>query len=199
MASTYALPASAMTHSHSHSHGHLHSHSHSHSPGRSYSTRALRQERSNGSFHSHSQSDLHIHHGHENCHAHAHHESHNHEREAAHLPTPPSSTGLPPFAAFEKETSELSPPLSAMGSYEPSLNDANVIPHNHGHHGEHLHPMTMSSEPRSRFTNLILPFVLRWPLLHTIMAEKDSRRIFYFMTYAIAYMCLVVLVLTIAV
>jgi zinc transporter 5/7 len=25
--------------------------------------------------------------------------------------------------------------------------------------------------------------MLRWPLLHTILAEKDSRRIFYFMRY----------------
>jgi zinc transporter 5/7 len=36
-------------------------------------------------------------------------------------------------------------------------------------------------QPRSRFTNFILPLVLRWPLLHTVMADKDSRRIFYFM------------------
>lgn len=28
---------------------------------------------------------------------------------------------------------------------------------------------------------MILPLVYKYPLLHTILAEKDSRRIFYFM------------------
>lgn len=37
------------------------------------------------------------------------------------------------------------------------------------------------SAERSRFTNLLLPYTARWPLLHTVMTEKDSRRIFYFM------------------
>lgn len=40
------------------------------------------------------------------------------------------------------------------------------------------------SVERSRFTNLLLPYTARWPLLHTVMTERDSRRIFYFMRYA---------------
>ena len=37
------------------------------------------------------------------------------------------------------------------------------------------------SEKRSRFTRLLLPYTEGWPLLHSILVEKDSRRIFYFM------------------
>lgn len=37
------------------------------------------------------------------------------------------------------------------------------------------------SAERSRFTNMLLPYTAKWPLLHTIVTEKDSRRIFYFM------------------
>ena len=35
---------------------------------------------------------------------------------------------------------------------------------------------------RSKFTSFVLPLTERWPLIHTILVEKDSRRIFYFMT-----------------
>lgn len=37
------------------------------------------------------------------------------------------------------------------------------------------------SAERSKFTNLLLPYTAKWPLLHSVMVEKDSRRIFYFM------------------
>jgi solute carrier family 30 (zinc transporter), member 5/7 len=175
MASSYTLPASAMTHGHNHAHGHLHSHSHS--PGRQYSAnspRTLKPERSSGSLHSQSLSESHL--GSE--HTHSHHHSHSHGGEhslSPYLPTPPNSNGLPPISAFEKQTyqiHDLSPALSQASSYgAPSYQN----------HHEHSHNHTPPVEPRSRFTNFLLPFVLRWPLLHTIMAEKDSRRIFYFM------------------
>ena len=35
---------------------------------------------------------------------------------------------------------------------------------------------------RSKFTSFVLTLTERWPLIHTILVEKDSRRIFYFMT-----------------
>ena len=175
MASSYALPASAIPHGHNHGHGHLHSHSHS--PGRQYSAsspRSLKSERSNGNLHAHSISESHI----EPQHTHSHHHSHSHVREhstSQYLPTPPDSNGLPPIAAFEKQTyqtHELSPLQLQASLYEdPVFND-------HRDHSHHLGPIP---GPRSRFTNFLLPFVLKWPLLHTIMAEKDSRRIFYFM------------------
>jgi zinc transporter 5/7 len=179
MASSYALPASAMTHGHNHGHGHLHSHSHS--PGRQYSAnspRSLKSERSNGSLHAHSLSESHL----EPDHTHSHHHNHSRVREPSpspYLPTPPNSNGLPPIAAFEKQTYqtyELSPALSQASPYEP--------PSQHDHHEHsHNHTATSPAAPRSRFTSFLLPFMLRWPLLHTILAEKDSRRIFYFMRY----------------
>lgn len=36
---------------------------------------------------------------------------------------------------------------------------------------------------RSRFTDMMLPYTAKWPILHAVMTEKDSRRIFYFMRY----------------
>jgi solute carrier family 30 (zinc transporter), member 5/7 len=175
MASSYALPASAITHSH-HGHGHVHSHSHSPSspsPGRGYpanTPRTLKQERSNG--HLHSLSESHVDHDHSTAHNHSH--GHSHERERSPSPTPHSNGLLPTH--FEKTPHEFH--SHRMASYEPPLNDVNVTPHDHGHHP---HKHNHSTEPRSKFTNLLLPLVLRWSLVHTIMAEKDSRRIFYFM------------------
>lgn len=160
--SSYALPASAMTHSH---HGHVHSHSHSPSspsPGRGYaanSPRAMKQEKSNGNLHLHSLSESHADHGHTgHNHSHSHGEhSHSHGPSTTHDSMP------------------------RIASYEPPPNDVNVLPHDHDHHS---HKHSHAAEPRSKFTSLLLPLVMRWPLVHTIMAEKDSRRIFYFMTYA---------------
>ena len=170
-----------MTHSH---HGHVHSHSHSPSRQPQYSAntpRTLRQEKSNGSLHAHSHSEPH----HE--HARSHSPSHRHEREPSplrYLPTPPYSNGLAP-GPFENQTYEPSPALSQVGSYEPPLKAVNVLPHDHDHNYDHHDrshaPHAKSVEPRSRFTSFMLPFVLRWPLLHTIISDKDSRRIFYFM------------------
>ncbi|KAH7313195.1 cation efflux family-domain-containing protein [Rhexocercosporidium sp. MPI-PUGE-AT-0058] len=201
MASSYALPASAMTHSHGHGHTHLHSHSHSHSPGRQHPPspqKALRSDRSNGSLHSHSHSEPRLDHGHNNNHNHSHSHSsspsrgHSYMRElstSSYLPTPPNSNGMSPISEFPKQLHqhEPSPALSQMGPFEPSLNAVNVISHSHEH--DHLHNHALHVEqPRSKFTSLLLPFAMRWPLLHTILADKDSRRIFYFMSLNFAFM-----------
>lgn len=190
MASTYALPASAMTHNHGHR-GHGHLHSHSHSPGRPYSNtpRASRPDLQSSSLHSHSQSESHAGHEHSVGHNHAPDRGYGYTREyspSPYLPTPPDSNSLPPISSFEKHTRDSSHSLASMGSFEPPLNAVNIIPHGHGH--SHIHPHAAPIEqPRSRFTSFILPFVMRWPLLHTILAEKDSRRIFYFMRYGSGY------------
>ena len=46
----------------------------------------------------------------------------------------------------------------------------------HDHHASSLH-----SHHNSRLTSALLRIAEQYPLLHTILAEKDSRRIFYFM------------------
>jgi solute carrier family 30 (zinc transporter), member 5/7 len=66
------------------------------------------------------------------------------------------------------------------GSFDAAVKYEAPAVQAHDHHG-HDHGQV----ERSSFTKLLLPYTSRWPLLHSIMTEKDSRRIFYFMGYAI--------------
>ena len=56
--------------------------------------------------------------------------------------------------------------------------------HNHTHHNHHHGHSHTHKEP-SRVTKTILHFCEPYPLLYSILKERDSRRIFYFMTYVI--------------
>lgn len=196
MASSYALPASAMTHSH---HGHVHSQSHS--PGRpsANTPKAMRQERSNGSLHAYSASESNLGHIHEHHHSHEHvrersplrisHSSDDHVHETPHHHVPerassPSPYEVSAYEAIDIQSPTLDDPFGMTDdipidppSYQPPVN---------GHH--HAHTTTASATSRSQFSNFILPFVLRWPLIHTILVDKDSRRIFYFMSLNFAFM-----------
>ena len=52
------------------------------------------------------------------------------------------------------------------------------------HHQHHHHPARLSIPEHaqlSRFSEFVIQHIPHWPLLHSILAEKDSRRIFYFM------------------
>lgn len=53
----------------------------------------------------------------------------------------------------------------------------------HGHGHVHAHRTDDGKVERSLFTRTLLPYTARFPILHAILVEKDSRRIFYFMTY----------------
>ena len=192
MASSYALPASAITNSH---HGHGHGHSHSHSPGRPSANRprSFREERLNGSLHAYSASDSNLGHIHEHSarspsplrierfpdereHEHGDEYTHNHGPKGPTTPSPYVSS--PYFDVPDMPSPDRSDPFGMMDDL-PVNPLPTYQPPAHGHH--HVHATTASTAPRSGFTNLILPLVIRWPLLHTIMADKDSRRIFYFM------------------
>lgn len=181
MASSYVLPASAITHSHSH-----HGHSHSHSPSRQTANtpRSMRQERSNGSLHAQSVSESYLGHINEHAHSHNHGHEHNHGQLQGHKhdrePSPsPFAKSTPYFESVEfPAASPYDDPFGMIKdiaapqpSYESPMASIHV---------GHSHSIA-SPEPRSRFTGFVLPYVLRWPLIHTIMADKDSRRIFYFM------------------
>jgi len=186
MASSYALPASAIHHSH---HGnHMHSQSVSHSP-RGHTTnhaRSLKQERANGSLHGQAQSESHLPHIHEHG-----HEEHDHHRDSSpYLPsTHKHDARSPSPSPYVDDTYEPAP----LSSYQNPLSvkvhahddHGYNHDHDHDHHHGHNHSTATSVGPRSRFTTFLLPFVLRWPLVHTIMADKDSRRIFYFMRYGL--------------
>jgi zinc transporter 5/7 len=62
--------------------------------------------------------------------------------------------------------------------------------HDHDHHDHHGHDHGHSkpAEPRSRFTKLLIKTTPNWPLLQSVLLEKDSRRIFYFMSLNFAFM-----------
>ncbi|RDW91873.1 hypothetical protein BP5796_01267 [Coleophoma crateriformis] len=196
MASSYALPGASMTHSH---HGHVHPHSHSHthsaSPHRpasfaSNTPRALRTGSTTGSLHAHAHTDSH-------STLHPHDQNHN-----THSPSSEDSNssgngsnewqGNPdPFAAQRESDAQ----KHAHSPDEPPASNGTAHDHHHIHnhgddhkhdHSDHSHGT--GAETRSRFTSAILPFVTGYPLLHTILTEKDSRRIFYFMSLNFAFM-----------
>ncbi|KAJ3474771.1 hypothetical protein NLG97_g9704 [Lecanicillium saksenae] len=50
------------------------------------------------------------------------------------------------------------------------------------HNALHSLPHDANAE-RSMFTAALLPYTARFPIIHAIMTEKDSRRIFYFMIF----------------
>ena len=57
----------------------------------------------------------------------------------------------------------------------------------------HQHVHAPHEESHSRITGALLSATEDWPLLHKILSEKDSRRIFYFMRYLIGlFQCLLV-------
>jgi zinc transporter 5/7 len=64
--------------------------------------------------------------------------------------------------------------FDAAGQYQP--------PSAANPHAGHAHAIE-----RSRFTAMLLPYTERWTLIHAILVEKDSRRIFYFMMHVCSH------------
>jgi len=60
--------------------------------------------------------------------------------------------------------------------------------HDHDHDHSHSHHDHDKSATRSLFTRMLLPYTAKYPLIHAIMTEKDSRRIFYFMGLNFSFM-----------
>ena len=205
MASTYALPVSPLphaphTHYRQHSHG-GHTHSHSNSYNRSSSPSKLAPAGSRpaytpktpltGNMHSRTQS--------------AHLPSHLNLDVDRHTVSPVSED--PPLLSgddkplgYEGEdgpypSDQPTTPLYSKFTGVDFSQPADDHPHNdhahHGHshsHGDHSHDDHVCQghnpkavEPRSRFTTFMLKRTLNFPLLQSILLEKDSRRIFYFM------------------
>jgi zinc transporter 5/7 len=123
--------------------------------------------------------------------AHSHARSHQHDsnhtqfRANSNVPAPinvpPLSESSTPWKVESTPggKSLLSPTTAgfdAAGVYEPPVASRSRS-HSHSHH-HHEH-----SAPRSKFTGLLLQYTPRWPLLHAVVVDKDSRRIFYFMRY----------------
>ncbi|RYP48117.1 hypothetical protein DL768_005914 [Monosporascus sp. mg162] len=77
-------------------------------------------------------------------------------------------------------------PLPATPLYEPP---PSAVAHDHGHDHDHHHlDHSHDAAGYSKFTALLLPHTAKVPLIHAIMTEKDSRRIFYFMGVNFTFM-----------
>ncbi|KAK4103409.1 hypothetical protein N658DRAFT_547595 [Parathielavia hyrcaniae] len=195
MSASYALPASALhqhhhgpdtacSHAHSHSHS-QHSHSHTSSLNSLSPSRSRKVSLSNGA-HSHARS-------------HQHDSNHAPLRANLRAPVPISVPPLSdPSTQWKVEStpggkSLLSPTTAsfdAAGVYEPPV-ASRPRSHSHSHHHHHhlhQHQHHEHPAPRSRFTGLLLQYTPAWPLLHAVVVDKDSRRIFYFMTLNLAFM-----------
>ncbi|KAK0367772.1 cation efflux family protein [Colletotrichum limetticola] len=224
MASSYALPSSALPHAHHH-----HMHSHSHSPP---SLHALKSTMSTGGLHSHSQSQdstgsSHAHnhdhsHGH-NGHAHGGHSHHRANSSQSSIPreraaprslasmdgwktdiTPSGRQLLTPTHGSFSETFQPLDGAMTIGEHSHDHHDhdhSHSHDHAHGdchgrdHHGHshahshsHSHSHSHDHAKPSLFTRVLLKYTPAVPVLHTILVEKDSRRIFYFMTLNFGFM-----------
>ncbi|KAL7627239.1 putative zinc transporter msc2 [Parahypoxylon ruwenzoriense] len=191
MASSYALPQAPLPHNHGHSHSHSHQHSNSHSPpsfGHSRSTRSLQAYPQSQRLHFNHDHDS----DHEGDHGRSDHASqvHSHQnitqyrtdsfiplQRRENRPSPLRNTGEP--SSLEGSGIKGAPkipihePPTATVSRDHDQND----PHHHVHGASY-----------STFTTLLLPYTSKWPLVHSIMMEKDSRRIFYFMGVNFSFM-----------
>lgn len=180
--STFVLSGATMSHSHNRGHGHGHKHSRSRSPAplgtlnRSFkfevSSPASPPKHTHHHDHDHGPLD-------DTPHSHDHHDHHDHDPD----PFPHRS----PMQARDNTPS----PLSAVNGWKRSSTSGGkplVTPTNASFYGHYTAPAAKTTPPahdhsveRSRFTKMLLPHTAKWPMLHAIMTEKDSRRIFYFM------------------
>ncbi|TRX97019.1 hypothetical protein FHL15_002325 [Xylaria flabelliformis] len=201
MASSYALPQAPLPHSHSPHSSIDHVHSHSHSPP-SFGHSRSRSNLSNGSNRSHS-------HGH--GHGYTLSNESIDEEAVTHARQNVSQYRANSFIPLQRRENRPSP-LRQNTEELPSPGEATVraaSPHKHthshddddGHHHDHVHDHDHGhnhnhshhdhhhhSHEFSRLTGLLLPFTSKWPLIHAIMTDKDSRRIFYFMGVNFSFM-----------
>ncbi|KAK3318765.1 cation efflux family-domain-containing protein [Apodospora peruviana] len=206
MASSYALPASAFPqHYHHNSSDHIHAHTHSrsnssHSPpslGSLSPSRNRRDSRPSGGHSRMRSQPL-------DQQNYSHYQSNSsipaQSRQSLPPPLAPSSHwrtestpgGKPlmtPTETLFDTTHKYNPPASSE-KHAHSHSHGHDNDHDHGHHDHHDHHDHGESHSveRSKFTSLLLPYTSKSPLLHAIMTEKDSRRIFYFMLLNLSFM-----------
>lgn len=203
MASTYALPVSAMHHTHMHAHSNGVAHSHSLSPNKAAPSqkRVLRQERSMGSLHSNAYAESPYSMDLPQSHAHSHSHGELPSYVQYDLPPSPSKNGFDPGIDRMENRSptnwnsynhppkfKLEPsPLMKVYSHEDHSHGSDSHDSHAGEHNQHHRPHNhrrqshVALEERSRFTKLLLHCTDWSSLLQSVLVEKDSRRIFYFM------------------
>ncbi|RKF74240.1 Zinc transporter 5 [Golovinomyces cichoracearum] len=134
-----------------------------------------------------------------------HHEALRHS--SVYLPTPPNSARSLSTVMAEERLSKSSGPLPVKWHLDSPLYSADIPTQNFKHlchnynnldnhdikHKDSSHcaqecKNLLQIEPRSKFTNLLLQITIKWPFLQTVISEKDSRRIFYFMSLNFCFM-----------
>ncbi|KAK3954289.1 cation efflux family-domain-containing protein [Pseudoneurospora amorphoporcata] len=203
------------SHGHSH-HDHSNGHAHSQTPpsipslpslsslGSSRSRRDSRatgahshnKTQSNGHNHSHAHHHDHDHdHDHSHDHSHDHDHDHDHDHSHSHDAGGPGPTkirpNIPPLGAIKHFRTGstaggrpiITPTTAGFDKghgFEPPATATSHHGHSHSHHDH--------SAEWSRFTAFLLPYTSKYPLIHAVMTEKDSRRIFYFMSINLSFM-----------
>lgn len=94
-----------------------------------------------------------------------------------------SSVGLLAFVQGDQWTSIIFQGFFACLSFAATTLDMNLLTStslhsDHHHHESHLHT---TRRGHSRVSGILIRAFQKWPLIHSILVEKDSRRIFYFM------------------
>ncbi|TPX15936.1 uncharacterized protein E0L32_000270 [Thyridium curvatum] len=175
----------------------MHVHSHSTPPfgalGKSLRPEKPSTPAENGHAHDHDHDHDHSNdHGHDHGHGDEHSHGHSHNlpqyransnhpmRGRPNLP-PPLSSGHGWTKSISAGGKPMITPTSAVFDkvYSPP---AQLAVKSHAHDHDH------SSIQRSSVTSFLLDYTAKWPLLHAIMTEKDSRRIFYFMSLNFGFM-----------
>lgn len=199
MTSSYALPTSFP----SHGPGHMHTHSYSGDRFQTFNSINASQRKAeqaqgryngNGPVHGHTaHPSIHEHgpscsqdcdHDHDHDHDHGHDHGHSHSQSHNHIQPHlgrARANMLPPLQSNKWATTSSTGGRSLItptrGSFATTYEAPSPGTPAHDHSSE-----------RSRFTGFLLRYTARWPWLHSIMTEKDSRRIFYFMTLNFAFM-----------
>lgn len=88
--------------------------------------------------------------------------------------------------------------LAAASFLAARFDDKNLrlATHSHNHHSHHHHHHSHSHTEPSKVTKMVLRLCESYPLLHSIVKENDSRRIFYFMLYVLQSMMNALLLIT---
>lgn len=89
----------------------------------------------------------------------------------------------PPIAADNRVVYASRCTLAVMSFFASRFDDRRLRLERHSHHNQHHDGHSVA--PASRMTKVLLRYSEPYPLLYSILKERDSRRIFYFMTYAI--------------
>ncbi|KAH1341887.1 hypothetical protein KXV68_007553 [Aspergillus fumigatus] len=92
----------------------------------------------------------------------------------------------PPIAADNRVVYASRCTLAVMSFFASRFDDRQLRLERHSHHNQHHDGHSVA--PASRMTKVLLRYSEPYPLLYSILKERDSRRIFYFMTLNFTFM-----------